>query len=66
MLLSDGKRYKQILYNFIGNALKFTNEGFILIKVLKEDDLLVTKVIDSGIGIQPENMQKLFKNFGKL
>ncbi|TNV85569.1 hypothetical protein FGO68_gene3449 [Halteria grandinella] len=63
---TDLKRYKQILFNLIGNAVKFTFNGTIKIIVEFEYDSLVTKVEDTGIGITREDLGKLFKFFGKI
>ena len=57
---SDEKRYKQILYNLVGNALKFTLEGTIDILVSRENEILMTRVRDTGVGIEEEQLQKLF------
>ena len=54
------------MFNLIGNAIKFTFRGKILIEVSKALDYLVTKVKDTGVGIKPEDQRKLFKFFGKL
>jgi len=62
----DLKRYKQILYNLLGNAVKFTVEGSISIRVWFEECTLYTEVRDTGIGIKEEDQPKLFKMFGKL
>ena len=62
----DPKRYKQILYNLIGNAIKFTFEGGIAIRVKSEGNLLLTECEDTGIGISEEDLSKLFHSFGKL
>ena len=51
---TDEKRYKQILYNLVGNALKFTLEGTIDILVSRENEFLMTKIRDTGIGIEEE------------
>ena len=64
-LFTDGKRYKQIIYNLIGNAVKFTFHGEIKmhIEYIEKPDGgwdLLTSVEDSGIGIDEEDLQKLF------
>lgn len=51
---SDEKRYKQVLFNLISNAIKFTFIGYIKIGLRFEGSSLVTYVEDTGIGI-PED-----------
>ena len=69
-VFSDLKRYKQILFNLIGNAVKFTFKGAIKVRVDFEceegRDTLITKVEDSRLGIQREDLNKLFTFFGKI
>ena len=50
------------------NALKFTKFGYIQIRTYYNyvEEMLVVQIKDSGCGIAPENLQKLFKRFGKL
>ena len=65
---SDQKRIKQILFNLIGNALKFTYKGKITLG-LEYDTLsgiLSVSVQDTGIGIKPEDLAKLFQFFGQV
>lgn len=66
MIFSDQKRIKQVLYNLIGNALKFTYDGKIKLSVLfdSHSSSMVTHVKDTGIGISEEDLAKLFKFFG--
>ena len=68
LLLGDPTRIRQILTNLLGNALKFTEEGeaHIDIEVEEETDdevRLCFKVRDTGIGISPEHIDKLFDSF---
>ncbi|MCL2203683.1 MAG: ATP-binding protein [Defluviitaleaceae bacterium] len=69
VLVGDGQRLAQVIINLLGNAVKFTPpEGTIRLdaKLLAEDDGLCTleiKVTDSGIGIDPEQIEDLFKVF---
>jgi PAS domain S-box-containing protein len=62
-LFSDERRVEQILINIINNAIKFTDMGFVKIKSERVKDNIVVKVIDSGIGIKKEDLDKLFKPF---
>ncbi len=66
-LKSDSHRFKQIILNLIGNAVKFTEKGAVkvLCKIEKNsgDDLLFFDISDSGIGLLPEEQQRLFKPF---
>ncbi len=64
---SDRRRIKQILMNLVGNSVKFTDKGFIKINVKSLDDHSVTvEVGDTGIGINEEEMGKLFNPFQQL
>lgn len=61
---TDDKKLSQILRNFISNALKFTMHGEIRVSVEREgSDWIVFSVWDSGIGIAPEHLGKLFQDF---
>ena len=67
-LLGDRTRLQQALLNFVSNAVKFTEAGSITIRVqLAEDQpenaLIRFEVIDTGIGIAPEALQRLFSAF---
>ncbi len=66
LIKSDKKRTKQILVNFISNALKFTDQGEIEIKVSQKDETAVISVRDSGIGIKKEDLGKLFNAFSRI
>lgn len=60
---ADKNRLKQIIYNLIGNAAKFTEEGGIHIDVDREDAALKVKVTDTGRGISPDGQRLLFHKF---
>ncbi|TGM24100.1 PAS domain-containing protein [Leptospira meyeri] len=66
----DSLRLRQILLNLIGNALKFTLKGEIQIKISAEpkdnnEYEFLFEVIDTGIGISPENQDKIFEVFSQ-
>jgi len=69
-LFGDQLRLKQILYNLVGNAIKFTSKGEIrvAVKLLERHDdkaQLSFCVSDTGIGIKPEVMEKIFAPFAQ-
>ncbi len=57
-------RLQQVLTNLLGNAVKFTAEGgTITLKVGKANDHILVEVTDTGIGISPEELPKIFTDF---
>ena len=67
LLITDESKVAQILRNFISNALKFTEHGEVRVSVREgPDDTVVFSVADSGIGIAPENMNRLFEEFAQI
>ncbi|WP_369789088.1 aerobic respiration two-component sensor histidine kinase ArcB [Rouxiella sp. WC2420] len=60
-VLTDGTRLRQILWNLIGNAVKFTHQGEIVVRVHhQENDQLCFEVQDSGMGIPQDEQDKIF------
>ena len=69
--LSDPGRLRQILTNLVGNAVKFTEEGHVLIRVTGMDmgeglHQVTITVEDTGIGIAPENAERIFAEFSQV
>ena len=72
VVITDRHRLTQILFNLVGNAIKFTSKGHVSIIVSVRSSLdssrqMITFCVqDTGIGISPQNQQKLFQSFSKL
>jgi len=64
-IVSDPKRLKQILINLVGNAIKFTRQGSVRLRVsyLPNEKQMRFDVVDTGIGISPQHQSRLFKPF---
>ncbi len=68
----DAERITQIIYNLLGNAIKFTDKGSIKLWIsaqdAEDDDKLelIIKVTDTGIGIAPEDQERIFNRFQQL
>lgn len=64
---SDAKRLRQILINLLSNAIKFTDSGQVSlhVKLLNDEQLLQLRVIDTGIGIAPEQQAKIFQPYAQ-
>ncbi len=59
----DPTRVRQILYNLVSNAVKFTPRGAVKVSVTGEAGALVISVSDTGLGIAPERLGMLFEKF---
>jgi two-component system CheB/CheR fusion protein len=72
VLLGDAMRFRQVLFNLVGNAVKFTDEGEVVVQVsaLKkgrgENAELHFRVMDTGIGISDDDQDKIFKTFTQV
>jgi signal transduction histidine kinase len=64
----DPQKFKQVLYNLLSNAVKFTDEGGAVEIVTATSDAQRFKLIvkDTGIGIKPEDLRRLFEEFEQL
>jgi CheY-like chemotaxis protein/nitrogen-specific signal transduction histidine kinase/HPt (histidine-containing phosphotransfer) domain-containing protein len=69
--MGDAYRLRQVLVNLLGNAVKFTEHGTILLRVIRartddRGDLLRFEVQDSGVGIGAESIGRLFRPFSQV
>ena len=66
-VIADRKKVEQILFNLVGNAIKFTPEGgSIKISVREEKEESQISVSDTGIGIKEEDLETIFESFRQL
>ena len=61
----DSARARQVLINLVGNAVKFTAQGSIAVRVRRRDDgdNVLIEIVDSGIGIEAERLEHMFEPF---
>ncbi|MDH3975054.1 MAG: ATP-binding protein [Deltaproteobacteria bacterium] len=62
----DENRLQQVFYNLIGNAIKFTPEGSIIISAKKVEKMIEISVSDTGIGIEKNKLKDIFLSFEQL
>lgn len=62
-VLADETRFIQILFNLLHNALKYTEEGSVMVEASDEGDMAAIYVKDTGVGIQSEQMDKIFDRY---
>ncbi len=60
---TDQKRLRQILINLLSNAIKFTRTGSVIFRIRYRSQLATFEVIDTGIGIAPADMARVFEAF---
>lgn len=63
---ADPKRLRQVLINLLTNAIKFTDRGSVTLKVDYRNQLATFSVIDTGIGIAPDDAQRIFAPFERV
>ena len=64
-VLADRHRLMQVLVNLLGNAIKFTQQGHVMLRVKQSNPSLVFEVEDTGIGISEDQQAKVFERFSQ-
>ena len=59
----DAYRFEQVLINLINNSLKYTEKGGIEINAYTNNDKVIIEILDTGIGISPEDRERIFERF---
>jgi signal transduction histidine kinase len=65
-LITDGGKVRQILVNLCGNAVKYSGEGEVRLRVRAEADRVIVDVRDSGMGIAPQYHARIFERFWQV
>lgn len=65
-IISDQRRVEQVLLNLLSNALKFTERGSITVRAIKQAQEYMVTVTDTGIGIEVDQSDHLFKPFYQI
>lgn len=64
-VIADPDKIKEVFFNLIGNAIKFTPQrGTITVRFDQNNDFIVTSITDTGLGMTVENIDNLFQKFG--
>jgi len=63
MITSDMRRVEQVLLNLLSNAIKFTEQGRVTVTCSTDSGTIIIRVMDTGIGIRNEDIDKVFKPF---
>lgn len=66
-LFIDAEKIRQVIYNIIENAMKYTHQGFVKVSLDKNKDKskIIVKTKDSGIGLSKESLEKIFQKFSQ-
>jgi len=66
MGIGDARRLAQVLLNLVGNAIKFTDQGKVEIRVARAADRFEIAVADTGLGIAPDDQKRIFDEFQQV
>lgn len=62
-IVTDPGKVRQVLQNLIGNAVKFTRDGSVIVRQRVEEGLVAVEVIDTGVGIPEDQLETIFEEF---
>ena len=65
-LNSDKRRLEQVILNLVNNAIKFTDSGAVKVNCYRQDESMIIDVIDSGIGINENDLKTIFETFRQI
>eukprot|EP01113_Clastostelium_recurvatum_P037023 TRINITY_DN5372_c0_g1_i2.p1 TRINITY_DN5372_c0_g1~~TRINITY_DN5372_c0_g1_i2.p1 ORF type:complete len:1179 (+),score=253.77 TRINITY_DN5372_c0_g1_i2:1-3537(+) len=65
-VMADESRLEQILHNLIGNAIKYSEKGNIVVSVERRDDMMQVSVADQGMGVAQEDLPRIFVEFERI
>lgn len=63
---TDAQKVRQILFNLVSNAVKFTERGDVWVRLRRDDQRVVLEVQDTGVGIASEHREKIFESFWQV
>lgn len=63
---TDARRFRQIVLNLVANAIKFTERGEVIVRVESRESSVAVHVADTGIGIAPEDLERVFMEFEQV
>ncbi|MDB4285793.1 response regulator [bacterium] len=63
---ADEDRMQQVLFNLVGNAVKFTESGSVTLSAVREGGMIIVKVMDTGIGIPKDQHESIFNSFEQV
>jgi signal transduction histidine kinase len=66
MILADQAKIKEVITNIIDNALKYTEKGSVDVMIRNEEDEVILKISDTGIGLSQDSIPHLFKEFSRV